>query len=342
MRFGEGLRHHRSRILPIFGVLVLLAFLLFYLLIVPNLNLIPGSFGQGNGVTSPSPTEQKIINAFNSLYSAEKSGGNVTGLANQLNQSAYLNDEGNLVNQTNPSQAASFYSQASALASQVSAQAPLVGASGAMQKRNAELVYLGEMSFLGVLAILAGIFLPKFFWNYWIKNRKNWTVRKRAKSGVGATQVQAALLVIIFILGLGVSYNYFDAHAVNSPYSEMALLGPNETLSNYPRNVTAGQNFTLYLHVGDYEGHLMYYKIVQVVGNLSTVVNQTSTIQSPPIATYSFILANNETALRQLTLNLPTQSPFVKVAFEMFVYSVSDQSFVYYGQWNQIVLNVTA
>ncbi len=288
--------------------------------------------------TSNSGSEARIISAFQAISAAESSGGNVSQLANLLNRAAALNDNANSIAQSNPQEAQSLYSQASALASQVISQAPAVGQQGAIVQRNAEIVYAAEISTLVAIAILAFLFLPRIFWNLWLRNHRRW----KAKRAITDMQVLALLLIVLLVLGLGFTYSYFSQNSVSQPFSEIAVLGPNQTLGDYPKTVTAGQNFTLYLHVGDYEGNVMYYEILAKVGNISSVVNQTVSLNTPPIATYSFILSNNEIGLRQITLSLNTPFTNLKLIFELWVYSLPQQNFVYYGQWNQLLLNVTS
>jgi hypothetical protein len=298
---------------------------------------LASSWSLSQAQVSNSSTESNLISAFQAISSAESKGGNVTSLANMLNQAAYLNDNATVIAQSNQTKAQLLYSQANALISQVESQAPALGQAGATQRTNGEIEYIAEMSTLVALAILAYLFVPRLFWKQWLKNRRKWT----AKKGITDVQLLSILLVIILILGLGFTYDYFDLNAVTSPFSEMAILGPGQTLSGYPKNVSAGQSFTLYLHVGDYEGHVMYYKVLEKLTNVSSVVNQTTYLNVSPIATYSFILAHNATALREITPSLNKTGVDLKLVFELWIYSISQQSFVYYNQWNQLILNVT-
>jgi len=296
------------------------------------------SWNASNAQSSSSALEEKLITAFEAVSSAESSGGNVSALANLLSEAAALDDKANSIAQSNPDGAQQLYSQADTIASQVISQAPVVKKQGASAQRNAEVAFLGEMSTLGVIAILAYIFVPRNFWNLWLRNHRKW----KAKRAITDVQVLAVILVIILIIGLFLSYSYFSARTVSQPYSEIALLGSNQTFSDYPQNVKAGQNLTLYLHVGNYEGHVMFYKILAKIGNSSSVVNQIVFLNIFPTATYSFILSNNKTALRETTLNLNTTGTNLKLVFELWIYSISQEKFVYYNQWTQLLLNVTA
>ena len=71
----------------------------------------------------------------------------------------------------------------------------------------------------------------------------------------------AAVGVIVLIAVFNVSGYYFANRNVE-PFSELGILGPNQKIADYPTSVLTGQNFTLYLYVGNHEGHVMYYQVL--------------------------------------------------------------------------------
>jgi hypothetical protein len=44
-------------------------------------------------------------------------------------------------------------------------------------------------------------------------------------------------------------------------FTEMWLLGPNQMAENYPYNLTSGQNYTVYLGLGNHLGYCAYYLV---------------------------------------------------------------------------------
>ncbi|MDG6994646.1 MAG: DUF1616 domain-containing protein [Nitrososphaerota archaeon] len=321
---------------------LVLALIVFLLVSLASVHFATYSANAQSGNPTSTSAQAQLVSAFKAVSVADSSGANVSSLAAMLNQAAALMDQANSVSKSNPTLAQTLYSQSQTLSSKVASLAPAVGSQGAILKRNAEIAYVVEMLILGTLAILAYLYTPKLFWNFWTKNhRKLKVVKKKAVTDVEALSI---LLLIIFILGLGLTYNYFwngGTGAVTQPYSEIALLGSNQTLSDYPQNVSVGQNFTLYLHVGNYEGHVIYYRVLAIVANESSVVNQTTTLNIPPITSYDFVLANNQTSLRQATLALNTPGTNVKLVFELWTYSIDQGRFDYHSEWTQLLLNVT-
>ena len=50
-------------------------------------------------------------------------------------------------------------------------------------------------------------------------------------------------------------------------FSELYLLGPNQTAANYPSNIVVGQNYSVYVGVGNQLGSSAYYVLYVKLGN---------------------------------------------------------------------------
>jgi len=150
----------------------------------------------------------------------------------------------------------------------------------------------------------------------------------------------AAAGIIVLIAVFNVSGYYFANRNVE-PFSELGILGPTQKIANYPTSVLTGQNFTLYLYVGNHESHVMYYQVLAKLGSKSSVINENISLSAPPVATYRMILRDNQTYLQPITLSINHNGTNVRLVFELWVYQTSTTSFVYDHRWNQIFLNVT-
>jgi hypothetical protein len=79
-------------------------------------------------------------------------------------------------------------------------------------------------------------------------------------------------------------------------FSELYLLGPNNTAENYPYGIAVGQNYSVYVGVGNQLGSSAYYVLYVKFGNETDLVNN-ATIGSarletpdslPPLYEYRF------------------------------------------------------
>jgi uncharacterized membrane protein len=81
----------------------------------------------------------------------------------------------------------------------------------------------------------------------------------------------------------------------NAQFSELYLLGPNQKAENYPSNIAVGQNYSVYLGVGNQLGSSAYYVLYVKFGNeTDPLPNATLGIPSslPPLYEYRFSIQN--------------------------------------------------
>ena len=150
----------------------------------------------------------------------------------------------------------------------------------------------------------------------------------------------AAVGVIILVAVLNAS-SYYLANRTVEPFSELGILGPNQQIADYPTSVLTGQNFTLYLYVGNHEGQVEYYQVLAKLGNTSSVSNDNVSLSAPPIASYGMVLRDNQTYLQPITLSIPRPGTNVRLIFELWIYEGNTTSFVYDHRQNQLYINVT-
>ena len=153
--------------------------------------------------------------------------------------------------------------------------------------------------------------------------------------------VTACALGAIIIVGAIISSQYFFGGTVPQPFSELAVLGPDGKIGNYTSSVTAGQNFTLDLYIGNHEGRVTYYRVYVKLGNLSDVVGQNVSLSAPPITAYDVFLKDNQTVVHPMTFQVNRAGAEQKLVFELWTFSPVKDAFAYAHSWNQIILNVT-
>jgi len=162
-------------------------------------------------------------------------------------------------------------------------------------------------------------------------------------------------------------------------FSELWLLGPNGMAENYPYNISSGQNYGLYLGIGNQLGYCAYY-VVEVkfrnetqsaptsfgtlepsslpsLFNITAFVADEGTWQIP--LTFSFAYGVNQTPLEvefsSLTLNgavlslqgdssawNATESRFYgDLVFELWLFNSSTSVFQYHERFVDLQLNMT-
>jgi len=154
-------------------------------------------------------------------------------------------------------------------------------------------------------------------------------------------QVTAALLAIIIIAGiLSISQPYLTERT-SEPFSELAILGPNMKIADYPKKLLAGERFSLYLYVGNHEGMTTYYRVYVKVGDRSSVINENTTLNEAPMTQYDIVLQNNQTWIEPITLQIEKPGTNLRLVFELWTYKPEEKIFEYHKRWLQLWLNVT-
>jgi uncharacterized membrane protein len=154
-------------------------------------------------------------------------------------------------------------------------------------------------------------------------------------------EVAAVLLVIVAILGIFVSLQPLIPSTAEK-FSELGLLGPNQTIANYPTNMKTGQSFLLYGYIGNHEGQVDYYRLLVKLGNASVQVTNSTSAPLPQVLSYARVLDNNQSWVFPINLALNTTGTNLKLIFELWKYNETTSNFGYTGLWDQLYLNVTS
>jgi hypothetical protein len=94
-------------------------------------------------------------------------------------------------------------------------------------------------------------------------------------------------------------------------FSELYLLGPGKMAENYPNNIAEGQNYSVYLGVGNHLGSSAYYLInVKFRNQTDLLPNSTTSKPSPlpPLYEYRFCLQDGNNWETPLTFSIANAS----------------------------------
>jgi hypothetical protein len=160
-------------------------------------------------------------------------------------------------------------------------------------------------------------------------------------------------------------------------FSELYLLGPAHIAANYPNNLAGGQNYLVYVGVGDQLRSSAYYTLyVKFKNQTDALPNATSGTPSPlpPLFEYRFALqdgaywesllsfsvtnasvSSNQSIVNQLTINglqFDVNKPSAwdsnstsfsyGLVFELWLYNATSNAFQYHNRFVDLLLNLTS
>lgn len=149
-----------------------------------------------------------------------------------------------------------------------------------------------------------------------------------------------ALAVVAILAVFAAIYPVLPANG--EAFSELGVLGPNQKIAGYPTSVALGQQFNLYVYVGNHEGEVGYYQVLVKEGNSGTVVSNSTSASLPPVLTESLVLADNSSTIFPVSLSMGTAGLNQRLIFELWMFNSTAGHFAYTGLWAQLWMNVTS
>lgn len=146
--------------------------------------------------------------------------------------------------------------------------------------------------------------------------------------------------MLLLLAGFTV-FQYVYADRVVEPFSELGVLGPNMKIGDYPRQLQAGEEFDLYLYLGNHMGSAQYYRVMVKLGDRQLNISDTEPYPAPVLAVYDSVLGDQTNTTIPVTLSIPDPGVNRRLVFEMHRFDETSGEFMYHNRWNQLWLNVT-
>ena len=140
-------------------------------------------------------------------------------------------------------------------------------------------------------------------------------------------EVLAAIAAIVIVASVLAVAQIINSGRVVEPFSELGILGPNMKIGDYPKELIAGFPFKLYLYLGNHEGKSVYYRILIKLGNKTSIINETTPLNSTPIIEIRRILVHNSIWIYPLDITFVTPRINERLVVEMWIYNETIKSF---------------
>lgn len=146
--------------------------------------------------------------------------------------------------------------------------------------------------------------------------------------------------LLLVVAGFTVFHAFFSDRVVE-PFSELGILGPNLKIGDYPRELGVGEEFDLYLYLGNHMGAPQMYRVYVKLGDRGLNISDTSAYPAPVLTYYDHSLGDKQNVTIPITLSLPEAGVNRRLVFEMHRFDVESGGYSYHERWNQLWLNVT-
>ena len=140
------------------------------------------------------------------------------------------------------------------------------------------------------------------------------------------------IFIAVALVGVLLIASYAIAGAIRAPpgeqFSELYLLGPEQMAQNYPSNIAVGQNYSVYVDVGNHLGstgnYVLYVKLANATDQLP---NTTTGTPSPlqPLYEYRFTLQDSAVFQRLLSFTV-TDATTTSTNAQINTLKINDQT----------------
>jgi hypothetical protein len=117
-------------------------------------------------------------------------------------------------------------------------------------------------------------------------------------------------LIGILLIASPVLADFIHAPA-DEQFSEIYLLGPDNTASNYPFNIAVGQNYLIYVGVGNHLSSSAYYVLYVKLQNQTDLLPNVAKKEPSPVQSlyeYRFFVQNGRTGENPLSFSVSQAS----------------------------------
>ncbi len=271
--------------------------------------------------------QYSALEAYQYVIELNRLGANVSLLVDELNRAIYLESQG-------------YGANASLIISNVveEAIAELPGA-----EETHLLAIVGDYASLAVAVIVIAVVYVKrreLVGGLWLRVRGSNRVRGggpgRPRTFLFDSEVLSVVLAIVIVLVTFVAAQSFVG-ANTQPFTAIAILGPSGKIGDYPSTVLIGQPINLYIYVYNHMG-VPTWLVVRLYVTNNTGLEPPLNIT--PIAVYQRVLLNNESWLIPITITLNSTGTY-RLIGELWMYSPSNLTLTYTGNYVQLWINVT-
>ncbi|MBD3171179.1 DUF1616 domain-containing protein [Candidatus Bathyarchaeota archaeon] len=153
--------------------------------------------------------------------------------------------------------------------------------------------------------------------------------------------IKTVIVGLLLVIAGFTVFQAFFADRIVEPFSELGILGPEKKIGDYPRELDVGEEFDLYLYLGNHMGSVQYYRVYVKQGSRDLNVSDTEPYGAPVLTSYDKVLVDESNVTMPIVLSIPEPGLNTRLVFEMHRFNPDLGDWEYHERWNQLWLNVT-
>jgi uncharacterized membrane protein len=152
-------------------------------------------------------------------------------------------------------------------------------------------------------------------------------------------KIQIVILSILAVYGVLIASPIVLGDRIVEPFSELGILGTDMKLGDYPSSVTLGEEFELFIYLGNHMGKLSYFRVYAKLGDGRMNVSDSEPYDGIILDEFDYVVFDNTNTTFPISLSINEVGFNKRLVFELHRYE--NDRFVYDGLWIQLWLNVT-
>lgn len=152
-----------------------------------------------------------------------------------------------------------------------------------------------------------------------------------------------AVVIAITIVGSAIGVAQIVRPDIVEPFTALGLLNPELKIGDYPKHIYPGQNITLGIFIYNHRPYPILAQIRYKIGTNNTIPTSTAPSPEPTIKVFEFLVGVKENITQRIVVSIPMSIPIsgkAALIFELWVYDIDRNEWVYTGIWNHLYVEV--
>jgi len=152
-----------------------------------------------------------------------------------------------------------------------------------------------------------------------------------------------AVIMAVTIIGSTLGIALVLKPEITEPFTSLGLLNQECKIGDYPNRVYPGQSLVLCVFIYNHRDYPALVQVRYKIGDKTTLPTNTTPSPHYAIKIYEFFVGVGENITEKISVPIllsDTNVDEVALIFELWIYDVNSNEWIYTGIWNHLYVNV--